>query len=212
MELGLREKACVITGASSGIGKTVALLLSAEGAAVVLVGRSEERLAGVRAECERAGASVAHHLVLDVTDPDAGERLAAACPELVGPLDVLVNNAGTSEAKTRDQLTDDDWSAQWELNVMGPMRLMRAVVPGMAERGFGRVVNVSSSSGKRPSGTNMAYSVTKAAVLSLSRAFADMYASRGVLINAVAPGPVGGELWLRQGGLADQIADARGIS
>jgi 3-oxoacyl-[acyl-carrier protein] reductase len=79
----------------------------------------------------------------------------------------------------------------------------------MADRGWGRIVNVCSSSGKRPSSTNMAYSVTKAAELSLSRAFADLYASQGVLVNAVAPGPVAGELWLAPGGLADQAARAR---
>jgi 3-oxoacyl-[acyl-carrier protein] reductase len=82
----------------------------------------------------------------------------------------------------------------------------------MSERGWGRIVNVASSSGKRPSGNNMAYSVTKAGVLSLSRAFADLYASRGVLVNAVAPGPVGDDLWLAPGGLADQTAAARGLS
>jgi 3-oxoacyl-[acyl-carrier protein] reductase len=92
------------------------------------------------------------------------------------------------------------------------MRLMRAVAPAMAERGWGRIVNVCSSSGKRPSGTNTAYSVTKAAELSLSRAFADAYGSKGVLVNAIAPGPIGGDLWLEEGGLADQAAQARGIS
>jgi 3-oxoacyl-[acyl-carrier protein] reductase len=82
----------------------------------------------------------------------------------------------------------------------------------MADRGWGRIVNVCSSSGKRPSGTNMAYSVTKAAQLSLSRSFADQYASRGVLVNAVAPGPIEGELWLAPGGMADQAAKARGTT
>jgi 3-oxoacyl-[acyl-carrier protein] reductase len=89
---------------------------------------------------------------------------------------------------------------------------MRAVTPVLADRGWGRIVNVSSSSGKRPSGTNMAYSVTKAAVLSLSRAFADLYAARGVLVNAVTPGPVADELWLASGGMADQQAQARGVT
>ena len=82
----------------------------------------------------------------------------------------------------------------------------------MARGGWGRIVNVSSSSGKRPGKRNMAYSVTKAAELSLSRSFADLYASRGVLVNAVAPGPVGTDLWLAPGGLADQTAEAQGIS
>jgi 3-oxoacyl-[acyl-carrier protein] reductase len=92
------------------------------------------------------------------------------------------------------------------------MRLMRAAAPEMAERGWGRIVNVSSSSGKRPSQTNMAYSVTKAAELSLSRHFADLYAEKGVLINAIAPGPVASELWTGPGGLADQQAEAKGIT
>jgi 3-oxoacyl-[acyl-carrier protein] reductase len=82
----------------------------------------------------------------------------------------------------------------------------------MAQRGWGRIVNVSSSSGKRPSKMNMAYSVTKAAELSLSRAYADEYAPRGVLVNAITPGPVGSELWLAPGGLADQNAQARGVT
>jgi 3-oxoacyl-[acyl-carrier protein] reductase len=92
------------------------------------------------------------------------------------------------------------------------MRLMRLAAPQMAERGWGRIVNVTSSSGKRPSASNVAYSVAKAGQLSVSRAFADAYAGRGVLVNAVAPGPVGTALWLAEGGLADQTAAAKGIS
>jgi 3-oxoacyl-[acyl-carrier protein] reductase len=93
---------------------------------------------------------------------------------------------------------------------MGPMRLMRALAPAMAGRGWGRIVNVCSSSGKRPSQTNVAYSVAKAAQLSLSRAWADAYAGSGVLVNAVAPGPVGTGLWRDPGGLADQQAGEGG--
>ncbi|MHB1567772.1 MAG: SDR family NAD(P)-dependent oxidoreductase [Solirubrobacteraceae bacterium] len=89
---------------------------------------------------------------------------------------------------------------------------MRAAVPSMAQRGWGRVVNVSSSSGKRPGQRNVSYSVAKAAELSLSRAYADFYAPHGVLINAVTPAPVGGELWLGPGGLADQTAQVRGTT
>jgi 3-oxoacyl-[acyl-carrier protein] reductase len=201
-----------VTGGSRGIGRAVAVTLASEGAAVLVVGRDEERLSAVQAECERAGARRAARLVLDITGPTAGEVLAAACRDLIGEADVLVNNASTSTVRAIDELTDEEWQVQWELNVMGPMRLMRALVPAMAERRFGRVVNVSSSSGKRPGQRNVAYSVTKAAELSLSRAYADAYASRGVLINAITPGPVGSELWLGPGGLADQAAQAQDIS
>jgi 3-oxoacyl-[acyl-carrier protein] reductase len=95
---------------------------------------------------------------------------------------------------------------------MAPMRLMRECAPRMERRGGGRIVNVCSSSGKRPSLTNVAYSVTKAAQLSLSRAWADAWAGRGVLVNAVAPGPVDTGMWLDEGGLADQAAAARGVT
>ncbi|MEO8967574.1 MAG: SDR family oxidoreductase, partial [Solirubrobacteraceae bacterium] len=105
-----------------------------------------------------------------------------------------------------------DWQAAWEINVMAPMRLMRAALPVMTQAGWGRVVNISSSSGKRPGQRNVAYSVAKAAELALSRAYADAYAAQGVLINAVTPGPIASELWLKPGGLLDQTVAARGGS
>ena len=210
MDLGIRGRAFVITGASRGIGAATARLLAAEGAGVLLVGRSGEALEAVAAQCREAGGGAAS-LLLDVTARAAPEQVRRAAHDAFGRIDGLVNSAGTSEVKSLEQLTDEDWQAQWELHVMGPMRLMRAVAPELADRGWGRIVNVCSSSGKRPSKTNMAYSVTKAAQLSLSRAFADEYAGRGVLVNAVAPGPVGSELWLAPGGLADQTAAAQGV-
>src|SRR5438270_9270751 len=211
MDLGLQDRACIVTGASGGIGRATALALAGERAALLLVGRNEERLAALGRECEEAGGQ-AEPLALDVTRPDAGERVVDECVRRLGRIDTLVNNAGTSAVRSLEQLTDQEWQDQWELHVMAPMRLMRAAASVMAERGWGRIVNVCSSSGKRPSQTNVAYSVTKAAELSLSRAFADAYASHGVLVNAIAPGPVGGELWMAPGGLADQTAEAQGIS
>jgi 3-oxoacyl-[acyl-carrier protein] reductase len=192
MELGLSGKAGIVTGASRGIGLATARMLVAEGASVLGVSRSGE---GFNA---------------DVTDPGAARSIVEECQRRFGSVDMLVNNAGTSEVKPIDRLTDDDWQIQWELHVMGPMRLMREAGRLMGEGG--RIVNVCSSSGKRPSLTNAAYSVTKAAQLSLSRTFAEAYVSRGVLVNAVTPGPVGTPLWIEEGGLADQAAAARGIS
>jgi 3-oxoacyl-[acyl-carrier protein] reductase len=209
MDLGLRERACIVTGASRGIGKAAALALAAEGASVLLVARGREGLEEAAAACRDAGAHEAQALAIDITEADAGERITSACQERLGRIDVLVNNAGTSTARALDALTDDDWQAQWELSVMAPMRLMRAAAPAMAERGWGRIVNVSSSSGKRPGQRNVAYSVAKAGQLSLSRAFADAYAKRGVRVNAITPGPVTSELWMAPGGLADQVAAAR---
>jgi 3-oxoacyl-[acyl-carrier protein] reductase len=195
VDLGLEGKACIVTGATRGIGLATVGLLEAEGASVLAVARSGDG---------------AFHA--DVTEPADAERIVAACVERFGAVDVLVNNAGTSFVKPLEELTDDDWQGQWELNVMGPRRLMQAAAPRMAAAGGGRIVNVCSSSGKRPSLTNVAYSVTKAAQLSLSRHFADRWVGDGVLVNAVAPGPVSSPLWLAEGGLADQAAKAKGVT
>jgi 3-oxoacyl-[acyl-carrier protein] reductase len=206
MDLGLRDKVSVVTGASQGIGLETSRRLTEEGATVLMVARDAERL---EAAAEPLGA---HWVAVDVTDPDADVRIVDTCAEQLGGIDVLVNNAGTSRNIPIEELTDEDWRAQLELHVLAGVRLMRAAAPRMAEQGWGRIVNVSSSSGKRPSQSNVAYSVAKAAQLSASRAFADAYADRGVLVNAVAPGPVGTSLWLAEGGLGDQAARAKGVS
>jgi 3-oxoacyl-[acyl-carrier protein] reductase len=213
MDLGLKGRTCVVTGASSGIGRATALQLGAEGANVVLVARGEERLAAVTEDAVRAAepaGGAAAYLALDVTAEDAGERMLAAAEERFGALDVLVNNAGAASWRDLDEVPDEDWRAQYELNVMAPLRAMRAAIPAMVERGWGRVVNVCSTAGKRPSSAMAEYSVAKAAELSLSRLFADRYAKTGVLVNAVAPGPVEAEMWMEPGGLLDQSRDLSG--
>jgi 3-oxoacyl-[acyl-carrier protein] reductase len=186
MDLGIGGRVAVVTGASRGIGAATAELLEADGARVVRVSRGEG---------------------IDVTAADAADRIAQLAP---GPVDILVNNAGTSMVRALDDVTDDEWYEQWEIHVMASMRLMRAFAPGMAERGWGRIVNVSSSAGKRPSSNlSAAYSVAKAAQLSLSRVYADAYGSRGVLVNAVTPGPTRTPQWTAEGGLGDQTAAAK---
>jgi NAD(P)-dependent dehydrogenase (short-subunit alcohol dehydrogenase family) len=147
---------------------------------------------------------------MDVTEPDAGERIVDAAVERFGKLDVLVNNAGTSKRWPLEEVSDEAWQAAWEINVMAPLRAMRVAAPHMAERGWGRIVNVSSTAGKRPSALMPEYSVAKAAELSLSRLFADRYAARGVLVNAVCPGPTKSELWMAPGGLLDQARELGG--
>ena len=206
-------RVALVTGASRGIGLATARTLGGEGARLVLVGRDAERLEGAADGCRKVGAG-ALTIAADVTQPGVADMIARGCREELGRTpDVRVNNAGTSSIFPLEDIPDAEWQAQWELNVMAPMRLMRALAPDMAERGWGRIVNVSSSAGRRPSSTIAAsYSVTKAAELSLSRAYADAYAGRGVLVNAVTPGPTASELWLAPGAQADQLAAAKGIS
>src|SRR4051794_15985205 len=215
MELGLSGRACAVTGASRGIGRATARMLCAEGADVLLVARSERQLIEAADECASAGDSAggrAESLAIDVTQADAADRIVQEADERLGQLDVLVNNAGTARRRDLDEVPDEDWYAAWELNVMAPMRLMRAAARPMGDRGWGRIVNVSSSSGKRPSAATPEYSVAKAAELSLSRLFADRYAAQGVLINAICPGAVKSELWTEDGGLLDQVMEMEGLS
>jgi 3-oxoacyl-[acyl-carrier protein] reductase len=213
VDLGLKGRACVVTGASRGIGRATARMLCAEGADVLLVARSEDALLEAADECAAAGQQAggrAESLVADVAERDAASVIVKEAGDRLGQLDVLVNNAGTARWRDLDEVPDEDWYAAWELNVMAPMRLMRAAAPGMRERGWGRIVNVSSTAGKRPSAAMAEYSVAKAAELSLSRLYADRYAQHGVLVNAICPGPVKSELWMDEGGLLDQSKEHAG--
>ena len=200
MDLGLRDTICVVTGSTGGIGLETARLLADEGAHVVTTGRSGDapgvgESLHVRAELARAG------------EP---ERLVREAEERLGRVDVLVNNVGTARQRSFEEVTEEDWQELWQLNVMSYVRTIRAVLPGMKERGAGVIVNVSSTAGKRPSASMPDYSVTKAAVLSLSRLVADVYAKDGIRSNAVTPGPTVTEAWLGEGGLADQQAARSG--
>ena len=197
MDLGLRDRLCLVTGSTGGIGLATARLLVDEGARVVTCGRGEA-----------PGVGETLHVRADLSAPGEGERVVAEA----GRLDVLVNNVGYAEQRDFLSLADEVWDEAWQLNVMSYLRAIRAAVPGMRERGGGVIVNVSSTAGKRPSTGMPEYSVTKAAVLSLSRLVADLYAGDGIRCNAIAPGPTATQAWLGEGGLADQQAAKSGKS
>jgi 3-oxoacyl-[acyl-carrier protein] reductase len=200
VELGLGGKVCLVTGSTSGIGLESARLLAAEAARVAIAGRDAGRVEEAR---DATGAELG--VVADLSEPDAPGKLVAATVEALGPVDCLVNNVGVAYQVGFDELTDEHWDDMWRLNVMSYVRAIRAVLPSMRERG-GVIVNVSSTAGKRPSTGMPNYSVTKAAVLSLSRLVADLYAGDGIRCNAVTPGPTATDAWLADGGLADQQA------
>ena len=205
MDLGLRDRVCVVTGSTGGIGLETAGLLAAEGARVVVCGRDSDRVGRARDE---SGAALG--VVCDLAEPAAPEELVAEAVETLGPVECLVNNVGEAYQLGFDELTDRHWDDMWQLNVMSYVRAIRAVLPAMRERRSGVIVNVSSTAGKRPSTGMPNYSVTKAAVLSLSRLVADLYAGEGIRCNAVAPGPTATQAWLGDGGLADQQARRTG--
>jgi 3-oxoacyl-[acyl-carrier protein] reductase len=197
MELGLPGKACVVTGSTDGIGREVARQLAAEGALVVTSGRSAP-----------PGVGEAHHVTTDLSEPAAPGALVAEAVDRLGRLDVLVNNVGAAYQARFEELTDEQWDEMWQLNVMSAVRAIRAALPQLRKT-RGAIVNVSSTAGKRPSTGMPNYSVTKAALLSLSRLVADLYAGDGVRCNAVTPGPTATDAWLGEGGLADQAGGDR---
>jgi 3-oxoacyl-[acyl-carrier protein] reductase len=194
MDLGLRDRVCVVTGSTGGIGFVVARQLQEEGAVVVTTGRRPEGTGDL-------------HVAADLSRAGEPERVIAEATARFGRVDCLVNNVGGTEIRSLEDLTDADWQASFDLNLMSAVRATRAALPGMVERGDGAIVNVSSSSGKRPSLSMPDYSVMKAGLLSFSRLVADLYGGDGIRCNAVAPGPTATEAWVGDGGLADQQGD-----
>ena len=207
MDLGLRDRVCLVTGSTGGIGLETARLLAAEGGRVAVCGRDAGRVEDARVE---TGAELG--VAVDLAEAEAPAELVGEIESVLGPVDCLVNNVGLAYQSSFEELTDREWEEMWQLNVMSYVRAIRAVLPSMKERGRGSIVNVSSTAGKRPSTGMPNYSVTKAAVLSLSRLVADVYAGQGIRCNAVTPGPTATEAWIGEGGLADQAAARSGAS
>ena len=196
MDLGLRNRACLITGSTGGIGLATARLLVEEGARVVSCSRSEA-----------PGIGEARHVQADLSVPGEPERAVEEAAQALGSLDVLVNNVGVARQARFEEVPDEEWDAYWQLNVMSYVRAIRAALPRLRASRHPSIVNVSSTAAKRPSPGMPHYSVTKAAVLSLSRLVADLYAKDGIRCNAVSPGPTATQAWLGEGGLADQQGD-----
>jgi NAD(P)-dependent dehydrogenase (short-subunit alcohol dehydrogenase family) len=202
VDLGLRDRVCLVTGSTGGIGLATAKLLVEEGARVATAGRSETG----------PGVGESLHVTCDLKERETPEQLVEQTASSLGPVDCLVNNVGDAYQVDFAELSERQWEEMWQLNVMSYVRTIRALLPSMRGRGLGVIVNVASTSGKRPS-TNMPnYSVTKAAVLSLSRLVADLYARDGIRCNAVTPGPTATAAWLGAGGLAEQQAERTGKS
>jgi NAD(P)-dependent dehydrogenase (short-subunit alcohol dehydrogenase family) len=186
MDLQLKGKRALVTGSSSGIGWAIARELAAEGAQVLINGRDAQRLnqALERMQAELPGASI------DAVQADLAT--AAGCQRLLdaaGDVDILVNNLGIFEPKAFEHITDADWLRFFEVNVMSGVRLARGQLAGMKQRGWGRIVFISSESGICPPADMVHYGMSKSAQLSVSRGLAETCLGTGVTVNAVLPGP-----------------------
>jgi NAD(P)-dependent dehydrogenase (short-subunit alcohol dehydrogenase family) len=189
MDLQLQGKRALVTGSSSGIGEAIAKTLAAEGVAVVVHGRREQEAVRVAGAITAAGgkAAVALGDLGSDAEADAVARKALAA---FGGIDILVNNAGSYWEKPWLEATPADWNELYNQNVTSMVRMIRRLVPGMKERGWGRVIAIASVAGNLPMPTVAAYSTTKGANINLAVGLAKELTGTGVTSNAVSPGPI----------------------
>jgi NAD(P)-dependent dehydrogenase (short-subunit alcohol dehydrogenase family) len=186
MQLQLADKIAFISGSTKGIGFAIARQLAAEGARVILNGRSDQALADATAQLRRTVSNAqVEGFVGDLSDAKASDALAQQFPAV----DVLVNNLGIFEPKTFEATPDEDWRRFFEVNVLSGVRLSRIYLPGMKQRNWGRIVFISSESGIQIPVETIHYGMTKTAQLAVSRGLAEYCAGTGVTVNAVLPGP-----------------------
>jgi dehydrogenase/reductase SDR family member 4 len=181
----LENKVALVTGASRGIGKSISEAFAREGAKVVIAGRKQETLDQVAREIGPAITPIACH----VGRPEQLENLVNTATERFGHIDILVNNAATNVAQGPClEMDEGQFDKMIEVNLKSTFRLMRLVAPGMCERGEGSIINIASIAGLRPQLHGMLYSVTKAALIMMTKSYAMELGPRGVRVNAIAPG------------------------
>jgi len=188
MDLGLKDKVALVTGASRGIGKRIALALAAEGAKLCICGRTEETLKEARAEIEALGAA-AEVAIQDVTTPEGAEAVVAVARERFGGVDILINNVGGSKWTPFVEIADQEWDDIINLSFLSAVRVTRAAIPSMEQRGGGSVINISSIFG-RESGGPVSYNASKAAMISMGANLAIEAAKKNIRVNTVAPGSI----------------------
>lgn len=187
MDLGMKNQLALVTGSTSGHGKEMAKILLQEGAKVVINSYSDEELESVRGELNTIGE--AYFIKCDITDNKDVTKMMDAVYE-IGELDMLVNNVGVWRDDDFWDITDELWDYMFQMNFYGAVRTMRYAIPRMIKRNYGRVLNVSSEVGFRPSGAQVHYGVCKTALISLSSGVARACQGTNVLVNTSIPGPM----------------------
>ncbi|QBI51954.1 oxidoreductase [Streptomonospora litoralis] len=194
MELNLKDKVAVVSGASKGIGLAVVQELTRYGARVVAGSRTTTP---ELAELRESGAAVVN---TDLTGAEGPDRLVESAVDLHGGVDILINNVGGSEPATRFvDTTDDAWQRIFDLNLFSVMRTTRAAIPAMTDRESAAIVNISSVNARIPAPMIVHYSAAKAALTNMGRSLAEELAPSGIRVNTVSPGPVRTPLWTAEG-------------
>ncbi len=210
MDTGLDDKVVLITGAASGIGRATAAAFAREGTHLALIDADAVALEDTAKACRGDGRKVA----IAVRDLSTREGVESGVDEVVGEhdgrVDVLVNNVGAGAVRTFDELSDEDWEATLQLNFFSYVRSIRKVLAIMREQGSGCIINNASDLARQPEPNPLDYSVSKAAILSLTKALAR---SEGptIRINAVAPGPIWTPFWTKPGGFAETLGKFHGM-
>lgn len=195
MDLLLKDKVVLISGASRGLGAATAAVLAEEGASLALTARDE---AALQAQAERISAEhgvKAVAIPADLTDEGAPDAIVKGATDAFGRIDVLVNSAGSSQGGVFWEVPDHVWHDSLELKAMGTVRMMRAVIPGMIERGSGRIVNIVGNTGMQPSARLLPGASANAALLAITRGLAEDLAPHNIVVNALNPGPTRTERW-----------------
>jgi NAD(P)-dependent dehydrogenase (short-subunit alcohol dehydrogenase family) len=204
MDLELKGKTAVVTGAGRGIGLAVSRALAAEGVRVLGAGRT------VSAALKE---TTPHVFEVDLSEPDGAVRLAEHALAELGGIDILVNNVGAPDTRTAGFLAIDDagWAKSFDTNLFIAVRTSRAALPSLIER-RGSIVNIGSTNGRLPLPVVIDYSAAKAALLSFSKSLAEEYGPVGVRVNTVSAGPVMTDAWTADGGIADSLAGQSGVT
>ncbi len=182
----LRGRIALVTGGGRGAGAAIAEALAREGAAVVVTARTETEIGEVAARLREQGAR-AWAWPCDVGDEASVAALASTVEKEAGAVDILVNNAGIAHAAPISRTTLDDWQRLWRVNATGAFLCTRAWLPGMTERGWGRIINIASTAGLSGDRYISAYAASKHAMIGLTRSVAAEVAAKGVTVNAVCP-------------------------